>query len=180
MANYSKWFGVGGVAALVTAAQAAAMASMISPEFHYPDIAPQAEPEYQVPVVIRCPFICIRSTEKPLMTLEAFLEGHNTPQLPPIPQLTGCKLTVVTPPGFEASKPQKPDLGPVSAELNFLPRGSGYHGTFPPPQFPAQATRSGHCDVSYNVDAQGHTESVKAVSCSDQSFAEPSIRAVQN
>ncbi len=48
-----------------------------------------------------------------------------------------------------------------------------------PPVMPARAERSGHCDVRFNLTAQGHPYEIVTTSCSQAIFKRPTIKSVQ-
>ena len=46
-----------------------------------------------------------------------------------------------------------------------------------PPVMPARAERSGHCDVIFDVNADGATYNVQVLTCSQNLFARASVKA---
>lgn len=48
-----------------------------------------------------------------------------------------------------------------------------------PPIMPIRATKSGHCDMVFDVNAEGVTYNIRATSCSQQVFLKASIKSVQ-
>mgnify|MGYP001055450098 CR=1 FL=1 len=47
-----------------------------------------------------------------------------------------------------------------------------------PPIFPPTASRSGSCDVTFNVNAKGYTKDVVADTCTDPIFMRPSVLSI--
>ena len=48
-----------------------------------------------------------------------------------------------------------------------------------PPIMPTRATKSGHCNMVFDVNAEGITYNIRATSCSQQLFMKASIKSVQ-
>ncbi len=165
-------YGVGApLAGVVTLGLTISMAAMIATEFKVQDKLEDLDFAINV-TPPELPPVIPRTEMEPLKQVE----------VPPPPPETGVdlvdrvKVPVVTVPGKKLVF--NPDVtlcaGPVMTIMDSNPQPILRH----PPIMPSRADRSGHCNVRFNVSAEGAPYDIQITSCTQSLFEGATLKSV--
>lgn len=162
-------YGIGlPVAAFVTVTLTTAMGAMIATEF-------QAEEKTEVLDFQINPLVEDEPVEIEVTTLEAFEEV----EVPPAPPTTGIESTdrvVIEPIAAKTITAEMPTEIVLTA---FTPADTVQQPILRfPPAMPQRANRSGHCDVRFNVSAQGVPYDIETTYCTQSLFQRSTLKSV--
>jgi len=162
-------YGIGlPLAAFVTVALTTAMGAMIATEF-------QAEEKAEVLDFQINPLVEDEPVEIEVTKLEAFEEV----EVPPAPPTTGIESTdrvVIEPIVAKTITPEMPTEIVLTA---FTPADTAQQPILRfPPAMPQRANRSGHCDVRFNVSAQGVPYDIETTYCTQSLFQRSTLKSV--
>lgn len=168
----SHWFCIMTLSAAVTCGLMLSMSRMIAAEFQIQDKL--SDLTYDINPVEKL-IVKVAPVTEP--------EPYEKVEVPPPPPETGFDPTekVTVPPVTLTTV--KPIFKPPTQMIPLTPAISVEKDYSPiqriAPIMPPRATRSGHCDMRYDVSAEGLPFNVEAISCSETLFARASIKAVQ-